>query len=611
MTGETATVDAPDCVPARMVNEFSYCPRLAYIEWVQGDFADNFETVDGRYAHRAVDREGGRLPPGRGVPAPQEDGEARDESDRAVHARSVWLSAPSEHLTAKSDLIEGATMESVENDAGAGRRVTPVDYKRGKVPDTPERCYEPERVQLCCQALVLRANGYECGSPSAEGSRLAGGSGVIYYVASKTRVEVPFTDELVARTRELVRELRRVASSGEMPPPLDASPKCVRCSLAGICLPDETNMLSSGRDAGSAEDDGVRRILPARDDSAPLYVQEQGARVSKRGDVFEVVSGKYGKPGKSKKETLGEARVFETSQIALFGNAQITTQALGEAFARGIPVAFFSTGGWFRGIAHGMSHKNVELRCRQYAAAADAARSLGLARTFVAAKIDNCRTLVMRNHPGPRPHLADDLARLASDARAAQAADSLLGIEGMAAKMYFSAFEGMLKASKSGSESEWRFDFTGRNRRPPLDPVNAMLSYAYSLLAKDLAVTALAVGFDPLLGFYHRPRYGRPALALDLMEELRPIVADSVVLWVVNNGVLSPGDFVRRGPAAAMRPAARRKFIDAYEKRLDSLVTHPVFGYRISYRRVLEVQARLLGRVLLGEIAEYPAFRTR
>jgi CRISPR-associated protein Cas1 len=187
--------------------------------------------------------------------------------------------------------------------------------------------------------------------------------------------------------------------------------------------------------------------------------------------------------------------------------------------------------------------------------------------------------------------------------------DRLLGIEGMAARLYFSAFSGMLKSRQEGVGCT--FDFNGRNRRPPVDPVNALLSYAYALLAKDLTVTTLAVGFDPFLGFYHQPRYGRPSLALDLMEEFRPIIADSVVLWVVNNGMVSPSDFVRRGPAVALNPDARRKFIQAYEKRLDTLITHPVFGYRISYRRVLEVQVRLLGRVLSGEIAVYPAFKTR
>ena len=174
----------------------------------------------------------------------------------------------------------------------------------------------------------------------------------------------------------------------------------------------------------------------------------------------------------------------------------------------------------------------------------------------------------------------------------------------------YPALSGMLNPREQGAAG-WSFDFTGRNRRPPLDPVNAILSYANSLLAKDITVTVQAIGFDPYQGFYHKERYGRPALALDLMEEFRPIIADSVVLWVVNNGVLQLGDFIRSGRAVALKPQARQRFIRAYEKRLDTLVTHPVFKYRISYRRVLEVQARLFGRLLTGEIAEYPGFRTR
>ena len=137
------------------------------------------------------------------------------------------------------------------------------------------------------------------------------------------------------------------------------------------------------------------------------------------------------------------------------------------------------------------------------------------------------------------------------------------------------------------------------------------MSFSYSLLTKDFAVTASAVGLDPLLGFYHRPRFGRPALALDLMEEFRPLVADSVVIGVLNNGTITLDDFVVRASGVALEPAARKKLIYAYERRMDQLVTHPVFGYRLSYRRVLEVQARLLGRVLLGEIDAYPSFRTR
>jgi CRISPR-associated protein Cas1 len=131
------------------------------------------------------------------------------------------------------------------------------------------------------------------------------------------------------------------------------------------------------------------------------------------------------------------------------------------------------------------------------------------------------------------------------------------------------------------------------------------------MLAKDVAITLISVGFDPYMGFYHQPRYGRPALALDVMEEFRPLVVDSVVLGAVNTGAVTARDFVRRGGAVSLTPSGRTAFLRAYERRMDELVSHPVFGYRISYRRVLEVQVRLLARFLTGEVPEYPPFATR
>jgi CRISPR-associated protein Cas1 len=180
-------------------------------------------------------------------------------------------------------------------------------------------------------------------------------------------------------------------------------------------------------------------------------------------------------------------------------------------------------------------------------------------------------------------------------------------VEGSAGRVYFMHFGGMLRPPEDSMD----FDFETRNRRPPKDPINAMLSYAYAVLAKDLTVTLLSVGFDPYLGFLHQPRYGRPSLALDLMEEFRPIIADSVVIGLVNNGEMRGSDFISRAGAVTFTKEGKRKVLRAYERRMDSLITHPVFGYTISYRRVLEVQARLLGRVLSGEIEEYPMFLTR
>jgi CRISPR-associated protein Cas1 len=171
----------------------------------------------------------------------------------------------------------------------------------------------------------------------------------------------------------------------------------------------------------------------------------------------------------------------------------------------------------------------------------------------------------------------------------------LLGIEGNSARIYFATFSGMLKHdSEATSNTEFGFDFNGRNRRPPRDPVNALLSLAYSLLAKDLTIACYAVGFDPLIEYYHQPRFGRAALALDLMEPFRPLIADSAVLSAINTRMVTHQDFVRVGPSVALTPEGRKSLFRAYELRMDTLVTHPMFDYRVSYRRLLEIQVRLL-----------------
>jgi CRISPR-associated protein Cas1 len=230
----------------------------------------------------------------------------------------------------------------------------------------------------------------------------------------------------------------------------------------------------------------------------------------------------------------------------------------------------------------------------------------------VTGKIRNQRTLLQRNHVEPREETLLGLKQMAERAERAENVEELLGIEGNAARLYFQDFGGMIKLEGDGSyERQFRFDFSGRNRRPPRDAVNALLSLAYSLLVKDFTIACYAVGFDPYMGFYHQPRFGRPALALDLMEPFRALIADSAVLTAINTRMVTPQDFVQAGPGVALTPGGRRGFFRAYELRMDTLVTHPLFEYRVSYRRLLEIQARLLARVLEGEIGEYPVFITR
>ncbi len=405
-------------------------------------------------------------------------------------------------------------------------------------------------MQVCVQGLLLREHGYECVE------------GALYFAETNQRVRVELTDELVARTRELIADARRVAVEGTIPPPLARSPKCPRCSLVGICLPDETNLLREATAEGlsdkevTAEDEVAsptkaegepRRLFPARDDALAVYVQGQGYSVGLRGEVLEI---------REKGKAVSSARLLETNQLCLFGNVQLSAQALHELAGRGVPVIHMSYGGWLTAVTTPPPHKNIELRRRQFKAADDREFCLRLARAIVSGKIRNSRTLLRRN---ARELPRETLVRLGyarRDAERAASLEQLLGIEGAAARDYFAKFSSMFKTNggrgydtepleeESSSVEEdveqvsappdsqpWaRFDFTKRNRRPPRDPVNALLSFVYAMLAKDLLAT---------------------------------------------------------------------------------LVTHPHFGYAISYRRIFEVQARLLARHLTGEINFYPAFCTR
>ena len=542
-----------------MLNEFAYCPRLCYLEWVQGEFAHSEDTLDGRFQHRRVDRPSGNLP------------DADSADDTVIHARSVLLSDEELGAIARIDLVEAQ-----------GKRATPVDYKRGMVPNVPEGVYEPERVQLCVQGLLLRAHGYECDE------------GIIYFVASKRRVQVRFDDEMVARTLELMDGARAMSELDEMPPPLEDSPKCPRCSLVGICLPDEVSFLKGS--SYVVKPDDVRRMMPARDDALPMYVQAQGAVVGKSGDNLTV---------KVKGAVVSKTRMLDVSSVSIFGNAQVTAQAARELLDRGIPICHFTYGGWLKGITWGMAHKNVDLRIHQFAAAGNRVASVAIARDLVIAKLRNSRVMLRRNHPDPPEPALKEIMRLSRNARKADSLQTLLGIEGAAASVYFSNFGDLLRSDRTS------FDFKTRNRRPPRDPVNAVLSFLYSMLIKQMLVSAMSVGFDPYLGFYHQPKYGKPALALDLAEEFRPIVADSAALTLFNNSEIDDTDFIWRSGAVALTQSGRKAVIRAFERRLDTLITHPLFGYSISYRRIMEVQARLLGRHILGELPRYPAFTTR
>ncbi len=622
---------ATDAIPARMLNEFVYCPRLFYYEFVEGVFVENADTLRGKGLHRRVDTGNGALPPAAGVgskdkrstsnaqrstskgesPAPTTATDDRGEpstinrepsTDDVIHSRSVQMGSARLGATAKMDLIE---VRTGGDDLFQALEVCPVDYKAGapREGDDGNELWDADKMQLGVQVLILRDNGYRCSE------------GVIYYRATKQRVRLPITPELEAWVVDTIARARAVAT-GSMPPPLANSPKCPRCSLVTVCLPDETRFLQTATAETAEEGRGrapspcptPRRLIAARDDSRALYLTTQGLRVGRKGEVLQV---------KEERALLDEVRLKDVSHVALFGNIQISTQAVQALCEAEIPVTYFSMGGWFYGITRGHELKNVFLRIEQFRRVGDDALALELSRQFVHGKIRNHRTMLMRNHLEPPPGVITQLKQLADKALTATSREELLGLEGAAAAAYFAEFNGMLKVADELADARdpWdgqlRFNFEHRNRRPPTDPVNALLSLGYSLLAKDCTVAALTVGFDPYVGFYHQPRFGRPALALDVMEEFRPLVAESVALACVNNRILSVKDFVRAGDAVNLTAAGRKRYFQAYEQRLSTLLTHPLFDYKVSYRRALELQMRLLAKTLTGEIDEYVPLMTR
>ena len=408
-------------LPARMLNEHQYCPRLAYLEWVQGEWAESADTVEGRRVHRRVDRKGGELP------APDEI-----EAETRFHARSITLSSNRLGLIAKMDLIEA--------EDGA---VVPVDYKRGKRPHVAKGAYDPERVQLCAQGMILEEHGYRCEA------------GELYFAESRERVRVPFDPELRALTQNAIDGMRLTAVGGQIPSPLVDSPKCPRCSLVGVCLPDEVNFFKR-------EEAPPRPLAVQKDDALPVYVQAQRARVAKSGETLEI---------SIDDQKVQTVRLGEASQLVLWGNVYVTTPTLHELMAREVTVSWHSHGGWFLGHTIGTGHKNVEVRTAQYRASFDAAHCLRLSRGLVVAKIQNARTLLRRNwKSGEVPEALLDTFRQDIDlARRAKGLPELLGAEGNGAARYFREFRNML--SRPGGADELRFDFTRRNRRA--SPQNA------------------------------------------------------------------------------------------------------------------------------------------
>jgi CRISPR-associated protein Cas1 len=575
---------------------------------VEGIFVPSADTEQGAGTHRRVDRPSA-APPENATVAKRtrakhvEKLESDDpDPERPRVVRSLALSSERLGITGKLDLaeIEGATAIPVEYRKGrpkrSGQAAEPTDemMEEATLLPAPEP-WPTDRVQLGLQVILLEEAGYIVHEA------------YLYYSAEKLRLRVKVDDALRQGALAELEAAKR-AAEGPRPPPLVNDPRCPRCSLQPICLPDEinhqrlTSVTVNGQAPGATQEELTpRKLWPPRDDGIHVVLQKEGVRVGVRGQSVRVTD----KDG----QLVRDLPLANIESLAVLGGVQVSTQALTILSEHEVPVAFLTSAGRLVAMMDPMGPTIAAVRAAQVRVLDRPEKALELARAITVAKIANQRTLLMRNHAGLPPRVASDLQDCLTAAEEAATMDQLRGHEGNAAAIYFAHFAGMFK--QGVSEIAATFTSNGRQRRPPPDPINAVLSFGYSMLANECTAACRLASLEPALGALHATRPGRPALSLDLMEPFRPLIADSVAVSAFNRGELCEGHFLNTAAGCALTDSGRKGFFSAYGRRMDTEVRHPVFEYRLSYRRMLMLHARLVAAWLLGEVPTLAFLTTR
>lgn len=349
-----------------------------------------------------------------------------------------------------------------------------------------------------------------------------------------------------------------------------------------------------------------------------LYVTEPGCQVHKTAERLVVTKDQ---------KILEEIPLIKVDQVVMMGKGvSLTTSAMFALAGRGAEVVYLTGSGRYVSRVIGSEHKHSRLRYQQALAVSNPSFALPVIRSVVAGKIANQRTLAMRHVEGAAFARAalDGMDAMARRVDAAQSPDELRGLEGQAAKEYFSLLRRLLKPPAGGTG--WNFE--RRAYYPSPDPINALLSFGYTLLLKDLEAACQLIGLDPYLGFFHVIDYGRPSMALDLEEEFRPLIVDSIVLYLVNRSLIRPSDFEsgpepdesseQPAPSAQkpaggvyLKPEARGRFLAAYESRINEQMLHSAVNERLPYRQIFRLQAALMARFILGEAKQYTPMMVR
>ncbi len=543
MTTLTTPAQTQDTIRVNALHALNYCPRLYYLEEVEELYTQDAAVFAGRRLHVELEA---------------------DDGDDWHH---LVLENPTLGLRGKIDALRTRNGQTI-----------PYEHKRGRCyrdRENKPQAWESDRIQILAYACLIEA---ELGITVPEGR--------IRYHADNVLVHVPLDDQARQDVLNNIERARLLRLSPERPPVTANERLCARCSLAPVCLPEETRL-------AQGQSEQAVRLFPEDDERQIIHVTEAGTRIGKSGDQFKITR-------RDGQTTALPSR--QVGQMVLHSFAQISTQALHFCAEQDVGLHFITGGGRYLGSLD-TRQGSIQRRIHQYRALTDPARCLQLARQLVGCRGQSQRKFLMRGQRNAAEsgeslgQAIEQMQRVIKQIPQADSLPSLLGLEGNLAALYFGALPQLIV---DDVPPELRFD--GRNRRPPKDRFNALLSFGYALLLKDVMNAILAVGLEPALGFYHQPRTQAPPLALDLMEIFRVPLVDMPVLAAINRNQWHPAeDFTLTGPQIWLSDAGRRKFISLYERRKEEKWKHPVTQYSLTYRRLIELEVRLLEKEWMGE----------
>lgn len=525
------------------LHAIAYCPRLFYLEEVEGLYTQDAAVFAGRRLHVNLEQE--------------EEGEWED----------LYLESEDLGIRGRVDALRTRNGLTI-----------PYEHKRGKAARDENKNplpWESDRLQILSYCYLLEV---ALDIPITEGR--------IRYHADNVLIHVPFNETAKLEVREAIASARKLLDFDFRPPVTENERLCTRCSLAPVCLPEEARL------AHNKEWQPIR-LFPKDDDRQILHILEPGTRVGRTGEQIKI---------SRRDQPIEKISVQQVSQVVLHSFSQISTQSLHFLAHHNIGVHWVSGGDRYIG-SFDNRQGSIQRRIQQYRALSQSDFCVDLAKKLVWCRGQGQRKFLMRGKRSNRvssPKLNDAIAQMKRVLKQIENAgnlSTLLGIEGNLAALYFGALPCILTEAVP---NELRF--SGRNRRPPKDRFNALLSFGYSLLLKDVMNSIIAIGLEPALGFYHQPRTQAPPLALDLMEIFRVPLVDMVILASINRSQWDiTEDFSLRGQQVWLSDTGRKKFIECYERRKGESWKHPVLGYSLSYVRLIELEVRLLEKEWSGE----------